>query len=41
MESPKRTTKRATGIHGSMGPVSPMPMTLPAQPHWNTATITP
>ena len=31
----------ATGIHGSIGPFSPMPMMLPAQPHWNTATITP
>ena len=30
-----------TGIHGSIGPFSPIPMTLPAQPHWKTATMTP
>ena len=30
-----------SGTHGSMGPVLPMPMTPPSQPHWKTATITP
>ena len=41
MESPNKMTNSATGIHGSIGPVSPMPMMRPAQPHWKTATITP
>ena len=30
-----------SGIHGSIGPVAPMPKKPPSQPHWNTATITP
>ena len=37
MERPKRMVNMVTGIHGSMGPVWPIPTTLPNQPHWKTA----
>jgi hypothetical protein len=29
------------GMNGAMGPALSIPTTLPSQPHWNTATITP
>ena len=41
MDSPNTTANIIIGIHASIGPALPTPTSVLAQPHWNTATITP